>query len=88
MTLTATPSPTSVFTGWSGACSGKGACVVAMDAAQAVTATFVPGYSLVGLHDGRRDRHGDGRQHRAGRDGDDRVHHRIGRRLQRARGER
>jgi hypothetical protein len=45
VTLTAAPNATSVFTGWSGACSGKGACVVAMDAAQAVTATFVPATS-------------------------------------------
>ncbi len=46
VTLSATPSATSVFAGWSGACSGMGTCVVPMDAAQAVTATFVPGYKL------------------------------------------
>jgi hypothetical protein len=30
----------SVFTGWSGACSGVGLCVVTVDAAKSVTATF------------------------------------------------
>ena len=46
VTLTAAPSATSVFAGWSGACSGMAACVVAMDAAQAVTAKFVPAFTL------------------------------------------
>ena len=41
VTLTATPNAGSVFTGWGGACSGAGSCVVAMDAATSVTATFV-----------------------------------------------
>ncbi len=40
--LNAAASPGSVFTGWSGACTGTGACVITMDKAQAVTATFVP----------------------------------------------
>jgi hypothetical protein len=41
ITLTATPDATSTFTGWSGAgCSGTGTCVVTMDAAKSVTATF------------------------------------------------
>jgi hypothetical protein len=41
ITLTATPSSTSTFTGWSGGgCSGTGTCVVTMSAAQTVTATF------------------------------------------------
>ena len=40
VTLTATAGATSTFAGWSGACSGTGACVVTMSAAQAVTATF------------------------------------------------
>ena len=40
VTLTATPGATSTFAGWSGACSGTGACVVTMSAAQSVTATF------------------------------------------------
>jgi hypothetical protein len=39
--LTATPLTGSTFTGWSGACSGTGACSVTMDADKAVTATFV-----------------------------------------------
>ncbi|WP_242371713.1 InlB B-repeat-containing protein [Anaeromyxobacter sp. SG26] len=46
VTLSATPSATSVFAGWSGACSGTGTCVVPMSAAQSVTATFVPGFKL------------------------------------------
>ena len=41
VTLTATPTAGSVFAGWSGAgCSGTGTCVVTMDAAKSVTATF------------------------------------------------
>jgi alpha-tubulin suppressor-like RCC1 family protein len=40
--LTATPGPDSIFAGWSGACSGLYACNVPMDAAKAVTATFMP----------------------------------------------
>ena len=39
-TLTATPDANSGFTGWSGACAGTGSCMVTMDAAKAVTATF------------------------------------------------
>jgi hypothetical protein len=41
VTLTAAPSAGSTFTGWSGSgCSGTGSCVVTMDAAKSVTATF------------------------------------------------
>ncbi len=40
VTVTATPNPGSTFTGWSGACSGIGPCVVAMNTHQSVTATF------------------------------------------------
>ena len=40
VTLTATPVGLSTFTGWSGACTGTGPCVVTMNAAAAVTATF------------------------------------------------
>lgn len=38
--LTATADDGSIFTGWSGACTGTGACVVPMDADKTVTATF------------------------------------------------
>jgi hypothetical protein len=40
VTLTATPTAGSIFDGWSGACAGLGACIVTMDAARSVTATF------------------------------------------------
>ncbi|MBL8252925.1 MAG: M6 family metalloprotease domain-containing protein, partial [Candidatus Competibacter sp.] len=40
VTLTATAAAGSTFAGWSGACSGTGGCVVTMDAAKSVTATF------------------------------------------------
>jgi hypothetical protein len=40
VTLTANPASGSTFTGWSGACSGAGACQVTMTAAQSVTASF------------------------------------------------
>jgi hypothetical protein len=40
VTLTAAPDASSIFTGWSGACSGAGTCSVSMDAPQTVTATF------------------------------------------------
>ncbi len=38
--LTASPSTGSTFSGWSGACTGTGACTVTMTQARAVTATF------------------------------------------------
>ena len=40
VTLTATPADGWGFSGWGGACSGVGDCVVTMNAAQSVTATF------------------------------------------------
>lgn len=40
VSLTASPALGSDFTGWSGACTGLGACVVTMDQARAVTANF------------------------------------------------
>jgi uncharacterized repeat protein (TIGR01451 family) len=46
VTLTPTPAAGSAFTAWSGACSGSGACVVTMDAAKSVTATFQPTFVL------------------------------------------
>ncbi len=42
VTLAATPAAGSVFTGWSGACSGTGTCAVSLGQDQAVTATFDP----------------------------------------------
>ena len=46
VTLTASADTGSTFMGWSGACSGTGACVVTMDAAKAVTAVFNASYEL------------------------------------------
>ena len=40
VTLAAVPAADATFDGWSGACSGAGACQVTMDAAMTVTATF------------------------------------------------
>jgi uncharacterized repeat protein (TIGR02543 family) len=40
VTLTASADTGSTFTGWGGACSGTANCVVTMDAAKTVTATF------------------------------------------------
>jgi uncharacterized repeat protein (TIGR01451 family) len=40
VTLNATPADSSIFTGWSGACSGTAACVVTMDQAKSVEANF------------------------------------------------
>ena len=38
--LTATPNAGYTFTGWSGACTGNGACLLTMNAIQSVSATF------------------------------------------------
>jgi Divergent InlB B-repeat domain/PASTA domain/WD40-like Beta Propeller Repeat len=40
VTLAATPAAGSMFSGWSGACSGTGACTVTMSQAVSVTASF------------------------------------------------
>jgi hypothetical protein len=40
VTLSQSASAGSVFAGWTGACTGSGACVVTMDMARSVTATF------------------------------------------------
>jgi hypothetical protein len=40
VTLTAVADTGSTFAGWGGACSGMGSCVVTMDGAKSVTATF------------------------------------------------
>jgi hypothetical protein len=42
ITLTATPDTGSLFTGWSGACSGMSSCNVTMNAITNVTASFTP----------------------------------------------
>jgi uncharacterized repeat protein (TIGR01451 family) len=45
--LAASPSASSVFAGWSGACTGAGACQVTMTAGHQVTATFtIKSYAL------------------------------------------
>ena len=41
VTLTATPDAGSMFTGWTGACAGTGACSVPITGSASVTATFV-----------------------------------------------
>jgi hypothetical protein len=46
VTLTATAAMGSVFTAWSGACTGAGTCVVTLDAAKSVKATFEASYDL------------------------------------------
>lgn len=40
VTLSATPSASSIFAGWSGSCSGAATCVVTMDQVKAITVTF------------------------------------------------
>ena len=42
VTLTATPAAGSTFAGWSGDCSGAGTCLLTMNAARSVTASFKP----------------------------------------------
>jgi uncharacterized repeat protein (TIGR02543 family)/uncharacterized repeat protein (TIGR01451 family) len=59
VSLTATPSLGNAFTGWSGACTGTGACKVAMNAPASVIANFAtislttPSLSLTSSHSGR-----------------------------------
>src|SRR5260370_24660779 len=46
VSLSAQAATGSLFTGWSGACSGTGICQVSMTQVQTVTANFLPPYSL------------------------------------------
>lgn len=50
VTLAAQPVAGHTFTGWAGACTGQGACVVTMDRAQSVTATFAAGPPQLRVH--------------------------------------
>jgi hypothetical protein len=45
-TLTATETADSIFTGWSGACTGTGPCQVTMDSDKSVQANFVPAFTV------------------------------------------
>lgn len=53
VTLTANPSVGSVFTAWSGACAGVGACTLTLNADSVVTATFTA--SAIGTYSGNID---------------------------------
>ena len=46
VTVTATPNPGSVFTGFSGACSGTAPCELTMDGAKSVVAEFEPEFEV------------------------------------------
>ena len=48
VTLTATPQPSSVFAGWTGACSETGVCQVSMTDAKTVTAQFTTDFDWLG----------------------------------------
>ena len=47
ITLTATPDTGQTFMGWTGACSGKGTCVLTASESKTVSAQFVSTYSLI-----------------------------------------
>jgi hypothetical protein len=58
VTLTAQPTGSATFGGWSGDCAGTGTCVLVMDASRSATATFVqdttpPGVTLTVSANGR-----------------------------------
>jgi hypothetical protein len=59
VSLTATPDAGSVFSGWSGDCSGMGTCDTIMDAARNVTATFDPCAQATFFRDADGDGFGD-----------------------------
>jgi uncharacterized repeat protein (TIGR02543 family) len=46
VTLSASAGTGSAFTGWSGACTGRGTCQVTMDSDKSVTANFILAYTL------------------------------------------
>jgi hypothetical protein len=46
VTLTATDTADSIFTGWSGACTGTGSCVVTLGGDATVQANFAPAFTL------------------------------------------
>jgi hypothetical protein len=52
VTLTAQPTSTSIFAGWSGACTGTGTCMITANAATSVTATFNPAPNIWYTFDG------------------------------------
>jgi endo-1,4-beta-xylanase len=52
VTLTATPTGSAIFEGWSGACTGTGPCTVSMSEARSVTATFLATFPLDVTKDG------------------------------------
>ena len=52
VTLTPASAAGSVFTGWSGACTGTGNCNVVLSQSQSVTASFGPGVQLTILNSG------------------------------------
>ncbi len=73
VTLTATPTGGSMFAGWSGGgCSGTGTCVVTVNAATTVTATFNPPCRDFATDDRQGVRHG---QHCRGRLDDTHLQH-------------
>jgi uncharacterized protein YhjY with autotransporter beta-barrel domain len=49
VTLSPTPATGSTFTGWSGACSGTGSCVITMSGSQSVSANFTADVQTGGL---------------------------------------
>jgi Interleukin-like EMT inducer/Divergent InlB B-repeat domain len=52
VTLFAAPASGSRFTGWSGACSGTGTCVISINVNKAVNTTFVQTYTLTASRSG------------------------------------